>query len=61
MDSGYVTSSAKNRPSSGESILGKTVLWNRLGPETGIITICGIRTTATDAEVKAALKWKEIR
>lgn len=61
IDAGYVSSSAKNRATSGDSLLGKTVLWNRLGSETGIITIAAIRTGTSDAAVKALIKAKEIR
>lgn len=61
IDAGYVSSSAKNRATSGDSLLGKTVLWNRLGSETGIITIAAIRSGGNDADVKALVKTKEIR
>jgi hypothetical protein len=57
----YVTSNAKNTPSSGEGILGKTVLWNRKGTETGIFTIAAVRTTNTNANVLTSLQWDEIR
>lgn len=42
-------------------LLGKTVLWNRQGSETGIFSICATRTGASDASVFAALDWQEIR
>lgn len=61
VDSGYVSSSAKNRATSAGSLLGKTVLWNRKNSLTGILTVAAVKTGATDASVLAALKWKEIR
>lgn len=61
VDAGYVSSAAKNRATSAGSILGKTVLWARNNGLTGILTIAAVRTGATDADVLAALKWKEIR
>lgn len=44
-----------------ESLLGKTVLWNRKSTETGILTIAAIRTGASDASVLASIDWEEIR
>lgn len=41
--------------------LGKTLLWNRQDSVTGILTIAAIRTTASDAAVKAAIRWEELR
>lgn len=41
--------------------LGKTLLWNRQDSVTGILTVCAIRTTASDASVKAAIRWEELR
>ena len=57
----YLTTSAKNTGLSGEGILGKTVLWNRLGAESGIFTIAAVRTSNTDAEVFTSVQWEEIR
>ena len=61
IDSGYVTTSVKNSGASGGGLLGKTVVWNRLNGFTGIITIAAIRTTTSDADVYAAIRWDEIR
>ena len=61
VDSGYVSSSAKNRATSAGSLLGKTVLWARNNGLTGSLTVAAIRTGGTDAAILAALKWKEIR
>lgn len=47
---------------SDQSLLSKTVLWDRQDDsETGILSICAIRTSANDASVLAALDWDEIR
>jgi len=42
-------------------ILGKTVLWDRQGAETGILTIAAIRSDATNSDVLAGFRWEEIR
>lgn len=47
--------------SSAESLLGKTVLWNRQGTETGIFTIAAVRTGGTDAAVLSSINWEELR
>lgn len=57
---GYITT-GRNVPTGAESILGKTLLWNRRGVETGIITLVAIRTGTNDADILASLSWKEIR
>ena len=45
-----------------KGLLGKTVLWDRNDAvETGILSLCAIRTGSTDASVLAGLKWDEIR
>ena len=54
-------STAKNTESSGQGLLGKTVIWNRKGSETGIISIAAVKTGATDASCLAALRWEELR
>ena len=41
--------------------LGKTLLWDRQDSVTGILTIAGIRTGASDAAVLAAMRWEELR
>jgi hypothetical protein len=51
---------ARNKPATGQGLLGKTVLWDRQGSETGILTVAGVRTGITDAEVFASLQWEEI-
>jgi len=45
----------------GLGLLGKTVLWNRLGSETGILTIAAIRSDGTNANVLAGFRLEEIR
>ena len=60
VQSGYLGSN-KNTTISGESLLGKTLLWNRLGTESGILTIAAIRTTTTSSDALASINWKEIR
>lgn len=44
-----------------KSLLGKSVLWNRLGSPTGILTIAAIRTDANDASCLSTIKWEEIK
>ena len=43
------------------SLLGKTVLWNRRGAETGTLTLAAIRAGSTQANVKAGFRWEELR
>lgn len=43
------------------SVLGKTVLWDRQGAETGVLSVCAVRTGASDASMLAGIQWKEIR
>ena len=60
----YATTSgaASGRVSADEgAVLGKTVLWNRQGSETGILTLAAVRTGASDASVLAGLQWREIK
>lgn len=54
-------STSKNIPASIEGTLGRTLLWNRKGTESGIVTLSAIRTSATNAELFAGFRWKEIR
>jgi len=56
----YVTTVANNRSNSRAGLLGKTVLWNRQGSETGFLTIAAIRTGGSDAACFAAINWEEI-
>jgi len=51
----------RNVPVSNGGPLGKSILWDRKGTETGIFTICAVRTTGTTADVLAAINFKEIR
>jgi len=51
----------KNQSNSAGGILGKTLLWDRKGTETGVFTICAIRTTNTSADVLISINSKEIR
>lgn len=59
--SDYVTTASKNQGTARQGVLGKTVLWNRKGAETGIVTIGAVRTTATSASCLASMQWEEIR
>lgn len=52
---------AKNTGSTSGNILGKTVLWNRRGTRTGIITLAAVRVGTTNASVAAGFNWSEIR
>ena len=55
------TSPGSARAASAQGLLGKTVLWSRLGSQTGILTIAAIRTGGSDASVLSTLQWEEIR
>lgn len=57
----YVSTSAVNRATSIQGLLGKTVLWNRQSSVTGALTIAAIRTGSSDADCLSALQWEEIR
>lgn len=57
----YITTSSKNSGNSAQGILGKTVLWNRKGTQTGIFTLAAIRTGSNNANVLAGIGWEEIR
>lgn len=54
---------AKNAAESTGTLLGKTVLWNRLVPanHSGILLLTAVRTSNTNASVLAGIKWDEIR
>lgn len=54
-------STTKNTFSSGNSLLGRTVMWNRKNGDTGIITIAAVRTSGTDASCLASINWEEIK
>ena len=61
MFSDYIETTSKNAGTSEQGFLGKTVLWNRKGTQTGVITIAAIRTTNSNADVLASIIWEEIR
>ena len=44
-----------------QGILGKSVLWNRKGSETGIFTVAAVRAGNADADILAGIRWEEIR
>lgn len=54
-------STGKNSPASNTGLLGKKVLWDRRGIETGIFTIAAVKTDSTNASCLAAIRWKEIK
>lgn len=51
---------SKNTGSTQGNLLGETLLWNRRGSATGILTIAGQRLTTTNATVNIAINWGEI-
>lgn len=60
----YATTSgpaAARNVSVGPGLLGKAALWNRLGAETGSLTVAAVRTGGTDAVCLASLQWDEVR
>ena len=57
----YVATSKNQPASAGTGLLGKTVMWHRRGAETGILTLCAVRTTTTNASVLVGVNWEEIR
>jgi len=59
--SDYVVTTKKNAATSGQGLLGKTVLWDKQSSRTGILTIAAIRTGGTDADCLSSLHWEELR
>lgn len=61
--SGYLgtAGTATTRVGQGGGLLGKTLLWDRQDSITGILSLCAVRTTASDATVYGGLEWEEIR
>ena len=59
----YITASGSGSKTSGSGggLLGKKVLWNRQGTDTGILTVAAIRTGGTDADVLVSINWEELR
>lgn len=55
------TSPGSARAAAGQGLLGKTVLWDRQGSQSGILTVAAIRTGGTDASVLSTLQWEELR
>lgn len=58
--SDYV-STAKNTSGGQNSLLGRTLLWDRQGTDTGILTVCAVRTTGTSSDTLISFRFKEIR
>lgn len=54
-------STTKNATLSNLGIMGRELMWVRRGPETGVMTLAAIKTGATDADVLAGIRWREIR
>lgn len=52
---------ATTTSNSKQGLLGKSLLWNRKGTESGIFTVAAIRAGAADAEVFAGARWEELR
>jgi len=44
----------------GNSVLGKSLLWYRKGSQSGILSLCAIRTGAADANCLASIDWEEV-
>ena len=60
IDSGYVATD-RNTSSGSQGILGKTIMSKGNNGTVDILTICAVRTSTSNADTKAILKWKEIR
>jgi hypothetical protein len=59
--SDYIATERKNTSASKQGLLGKSVLWNKIGSPTGVLTIAAIRTGTSDADCLASIQWEEIR
>lgn len=51
----------KNTAVSAEGLLDRALLWNRQNGGTGIFTLAAVKSTATDADALAGVRWREIR
>ena len=60
IDSGYVATN-RNTATGVEGVLGKTIMSKGNNGTVDILTLCAIRTSTSDADTKAVLRWKEIR
>lgn len=56
----YIATS-KNTATGDTATLGRNLLWRRRGTESGILTLCAVRTTGISATVLASIKCNEIR
>lgn len=61
LDSSYVAPGVRNSATSASGLLGKAVLWDRLGSETGILTLAAVRVGTSNADVLGSINWEEIR
>lgn len=59
--SDYYSGEGANKFTSGTGILGKSVLWDRLGSRSGILTLAAIKTGTSDADVLTSMRWQELR
>jgi hypothetical protein len=58
----YTSAASRNVEGSTTGLMGKNVLWDRQDTsKTGILSICAVKTAASDADVLASLQWEEIR
>lgn len=57
----YLSAGVGASTSIGQGLLGKTVLWDRKGSESGILSITAVRTGGSNASVLATLNWEELR
>ena len=58
--SGYI-GTRRNVEASKGGLLSKTILFDRKGTESGILTLCAVRTTASSASTLAQIGFREIR
>lgn len=61
--SGYIGSgtAAASKAGAAGGLLGKTLMWYRQNAVSGILSLCAIRNSGSDATCYAGLEWEELR